>query len=173
MVIIVNGAIGTGKTAVAWELLNLFERAVMLDGDYFAALQPFSIFTPSDLAYVYEGLAHHIKFHCDHGFEHFIINYVFETGAELEKLEGFLPEIVGPVYKCLLHCQQNERDRRIRKRNNEDIEWEITRSAQLTEILQNSNRDGSLGPQVDTTTLSVQEVAQRVFSLTNNKNQKA
>ncbi|MEL7247618.1 MAG: hypothetical protein AAFO03_04345 [Bacteroidota bacterium] len=168
MVIIINGAIGTGKTTVAWELLNLFERAAMLDGDYFAALQPFSIFSPDDLTYVYQGLAHHIKFHTDHGFEHFIINYVFETAAELKKLKDLLPEAAGSVHEFVLHCQQNERDRRIRKRNNDDIEWEITRSAQLTDILRENNWDGGLGHLLDTTNLSVQEVAQHIRTLASN-----
>jgi hypothetical protein len=34
MIAILNGALGVGKTEVAWKLIEKFDRAIMLDGDY-------------------------------------------------------------------------------------------------------------------------------------------
>ena len=167
MVVVINGAIGTGKTTVAWELLNLFERAVMLDGDYFAAIQPFSIHSAQDLAYVYAGIAHQVTFHRAHGFENFIINYVLETPEELQKLANVLPQDCGVLHKFVLVCEQQERERRIRERKGDDVEWELSRSAQLTEILAKNNAKYELGPEVDTTSLRVSEVAQYIYERIN------
>src|SRR5512133_2808986 len=44
MIVIINGPLGVGKTSISWALLERFERAVMLDGDYLGAVQPFEIY---------------------------------------------------------------------------------------------------------------------------------
>jgi hypothetical protein len=44
MIVIINGPLGIGKTETAWALLDLFDRAVMLDGDYVGAVRPFAIY---------------------------------------------------------------------------------------------------------------------------------
>ena len=38
MIIIINGSLGVGKTEISWELIERFDRAVMLDGDYLGAV---------------------------------------------------------------------------------------------------------------------------------------
>lgn len=44
MIILINGPCGIGKTAISWELITRFDRAVMLDGDYIGAVHPFEIY---------------------------------------------------------------------------------------------------------------------------------
>jgi 2-phosphoglycerate kinase len=40
MIIIISGPLGVGKTEVAYTLIEKFDRAVMLDGDYLGAVHP-------------------------------------------------------------------------------------------------------------------------------------
>src|SRR3974390_2861125 len=54
MIVILNGPLGVGKTEVAWKLIEKFERAVMLDGDYLGAVHPFEIRDEQRVAYLYD-----------------------------------------------------------------------------------------------------------------------
>src|SRR3972149_1562590 len=56
MIVIINGALGVGKTETAWKLLEHFERAVMLDGDTIGAVQPFEIYDEQRIEYLYQTL---------------------------------------------------------------------------------------------------------------------
>ena len=54
MIVILNGPLGVGKTEVAWKIIEKFERAVMLDGDYLGAVHPFEIRDEQRVAYLYD-----------------------------------------------------------------------------------------------------------------------
>ena len=54
MIIIINGPLGIGKSETSWELLYLFDKAAMLDGDYLGAVQPFEIYDEQRIAHLYE-----------------------------------------------------------------------------------------------------------------------
>ncbi len=63
MVIIINGPLGVGKTEVSWALIEQFDRAIMLDGDYIGASHPFEIHDKQRVVYLYKTIAHLVKFH--------------------------------------------------------------------------------------------------------------
>jgi hypothetical protein len=86
MITIINGSIATGKSTTAWKLNERWEKSVMLDGDYLGAVNPFEIYDKRRIKYLYETMAHLITFHLKHGYEHFIINYVFESNKGLDLL---------------------------------------------------------------------------------------
>ncbi len=170
MIIIINGAIGAGKTSVSWALLEAFEQAAMLDGDYIAAVAPFSIFEPSDLEYAYRSIAELATFHFQNGYRTIIINYVFETVEELDKMKSLLALIDLPIHPFLLTCTAAERERRIRHRAtpHSDLEWEIPRSNDLHQILLKSADQGDLGEIVGTTSRSLEEVVAQIMDQINN-----
>jgi hypothetical protein len=49
-------------------------------------VNPFEIYDKRRIKYLYETMAHLITFHLKHGYEHFIINYVFESNKGLDLL---------------------------------------------------------------------------------------
>lgn len=168
MIILINGSIGVGKTAVSWALLPLFERAVMLDGDYFAAIHPFSIHEATDRHYVYRSIAEMVGFHVKNGYRNIIINYVFETADELESMCDLLRPTGLPIHAFLLRCDKDQQEKRIRQRNNDQLEWELSRSAVLNEQLHKNAQKAQLGQALDTSLLSISEVARSILALTQN-----
>lgn len=162
MIIIVNGAIGVGKTSVSWALLKRLEPAAMLDGDHIAAVSPFSVLEPSHLAYAYQSIAHLAHFHRQNAYQNIIINYVFETVTELDKMKALLGL---PVYAFVLTCERGERERRIRQRAtiHTNLDWEIPRSNALHQQLAGHSAEGALGLEIDTSKRTVEAVAEEIL----------
>jgi GrpB-like predicted nucleotidyltransferase (UPF0157 family)/predicted kinase len=165
MIVIVNGPLGVGKTEVAWKLIEKFERAIMLDGDYFGAVHPFEIYDKQRVDYLYQTLHHVIAFHVANGWHNFVINYVFETPESLAKLRHLLSDLDDVIYAFRLTCSLEEIDRRIRSRSNDPdrLAWESKRFREL-QAIQNANaRRGDLGFVIDTTNLSSDGVAEAIW----------
>jgi nucleoside-triphosphatase THEP1 len=78
MIIIINGPLGVGKTEVSGKLIEYFDKAVMLDGDYLGAVRPFDLHDPQRVEYLYQTIAHNVEWHVTHGYHNFVVNYVFE-----------------------------------------------------------------------------------------------
>ena len=89
MIIIINGSLGVGKSSVAEELHWKFEKSVYLDGDSLGAVHPFEIYDEARLDQLYRTLELLVGFHQKNGYDHFVINYVFE-------LSGFIAGFAGP-----------------------------------------------------------------------------
>lgn len=168
MIIIINGPLGIGKTETAWELLNMFERAVMLDGDYLGAVQPFEIYDEQRISYLYETLRLVAGHHYAHGYRNLVIDYVFETPESLAELRALLAELDAEIYTFRLTCSEEEIARRIRKRSSDPdgLTWELQRFRQLTEIQDANAQRGDLGVVIDTTRLSAREAARAIREMT-------
>lgn len=164
MIILINGPLGVGKSTVSWELLRAFERAVMLDGDYFAALQPFSIHRPADLDYVYQSMAHQLNFHFDNGYRNMIVNYVFEDEHAMQKLVLLLHHFQLPIFAFYLRCEAATCENRIRLRGNDQVEWETERSAALRLKMEEQAQQGSIGTIIDTTSCNPAEVVNAILT---------
>lgn len=170
MIVIINGPLGIGKTEVSWALLERFERAAMLDGDYIGgAVRPFDIFNPADISYVLRAIHHLAAFHKANGYADLVINYVFETPGQLEELRGRLRELDETIYAFRLTCAAAEHARRIRGRAErlaidlEEAAWELERGRALASILALAAERGDLGLEIDTTGLDAREVAAAIW----------
>jgi GrpB-like predicted nucleotidyltransferase (UPF0157 family)/chloramphenicol 3-O-phosphotransferase len=166
MIVIINGPVGVGKTEVAWKLIGKFDRAVMLDGDYLGAIHPFEIYDEQCAAYLYDTICHVARFHVDHGWNNLVVDYVFETPESLAQLRRALNEIDDVTYAYRLTCNAEEIDRRIRLRGNSDpafLAWELKRFRELQAIQTANAKRGDLGYVIDTTNLSIDEVADAIW----------
>ena len=167
MIVIINGPLGIGKTETAWELLAMFEKAVMLDGDFLGAVQPFKIDDEARVAYLYRTLAHVIAFHRENGYEHFVINYVFEHPDSLRDLRQRLALMDSEIYAFRLICAADEHARRIRQRRSlagdEQLAWELQRGPELAAIQERNALLGDLGFPLDTTLLSTRDAAKALW----------
>ncbi len=166
MIVILTGPCGIGKTSVAWELNARFDRAVMLDGDYIGAVQPFEIYDEQRITYLYRTLRHLIDFHItEGGYPNFVINYVFEEPESLADLREMLAMFEMPMPAYRLIGDDAEIAARIRRREHDPAEraWHLNRYRELVEIQARNARRGDLGTPVDTTGLTADEVAGAIW----------
>jgi GrpB-like predicted nucleotidyltransferase (UPF0157 family)/predicted kinase len=165
MIVIINGPLGVGKTEVAWKLIEKFDRAIMLDGDYLGAVHPFEIYDEQRVAYLYDTLCHVARFHVEHGWRNLVVDYVFEKPESLAQLRRALNEIDNVTYAYRLTCSAEEIDRRIRSRSSDPdrLAWESNRFRELQAIQHRNARRGDLGFVIDTTTLSIEGVADAIW----------
>ena len=169
MSIIINGSLGVGKTETSWELTALFERAVMLDGDYIGAVHPFEIHNSQRVEYLYQTIRHLIRWHQQNGYNDFVINYVFEKPESLARFKRMMLELSEVVYIFRLICAGAEQEQRIRARGEENLTWELKRFRELNAIQQAAANQGDLGYPLDTTGQSAAQVAQRIWQLSHEK----
>ena len=163
MIIIINGSLGVGKSSVA-DLLHIkFEKSVHLDGDYIGDVHPFEIYDKARIAYLYRTLEHLIRFHQENGYFNFVINYVFESADSLQALLGLLTPLDPDIHSYWLTCDEKEQARRIQNRNRSEIEWELKRFVELQLIQAKAARKGFIGKQVDTSGLTLQEIANEIW----------
>jgi hypothetical protein len=163
MIIVINGPLGIGKTETSWQLTQRFMRAVMLDGDYLAAIHPFDHDNPSHLDYAYEVFGLLVSFHRRTGIHDFVLNWVFESPASLQRLQAKLAPLEERMRIYRLVCTLQELEDRIHQRNLPELPWQLQRGRELHGILEHAAQAGDLGYVVDTTHLSITETAEIIW----------
>ncbi len=162
-IVVINGPLGIGKSTTAWALSEKFSKAVMLDGDYIAAFHPFDFYHQPHLDYAYSLFALLMRHHAAHGFRHFVVNWVLESAAQLAVLSAHFAPLGIPVYPYRLTADPAVIAQRIQQRANPDVAWELERAHTLHSILEAAAHQGDMGRVLDTTTLTAQEVAGRIW----------
>lgn len=163
MIIIINGSVGVGKTSVADQLHYKFERSVHLDGDAIGDVHPFIIYDDARIHHLYRTLALLVGFHQQNGYACFVINYVFESPESLQELLDLLLPLDPQIHTYWLTCNEEEQRRRIRGRGNKEIKWEMERFIELHKIQAAAAQRGFIGKPLDTSGLSVAEVADEIW----------
>lgn len=150
---------------MAWELAHLFDKSMMLDGDHIGAVHPFEIYDQARIEHLYQTFRHLIAFHQGYGYHNFVINYVFESPESLAHLKELLADLDPAVFAFWLRCDEAEMAERIRDRGRAKTDWELKRFWKLNTIQEAASRRGDIGTPVDTTSLTVPEVAQQIWDL--------
>ena len=158
-VIIVNGAMGVGKTTTARELTERLAPALFLDGDHMADFRPFDLYEPAHLDYIEDTLCHMVGFHAANGFERLVVAWVFESAERLAGFCGRLQADGHTVQAFRLTCAAHEHERRVRERGRDNLHWELNRHRELAEVLAAAASRGYLGRTLDVTELSADEAA--------------
>ncbi len=159
MIIIINGSVGSGKSTVSEELAVLFEKSVMLDGDYIGLIHPFEIYDDARIEYLYKTLLLLVEFHHSNGYTDFVINYVFESPESLGNLTSRLKTIIPEIHCFWLTCSEAEQKKRILKRERQEAEWELKRFSELNAIQEKAAEKGFIGERIQTDGLDCTEVA--------------
>lgn len=163
MIIIINGSLGVGKSSTGDELIRKFDKAIHLDADYIGNVHPFEIYDPARLDHLYRSLALLIGFHQANGYQHFVINYVFESADTLQALLDLLYPLDQAIHTYWLTCDPQEQARRIRGRKNDPLEWELKRAVELQTIQAQAARQGFIGNQVNTSSMRPDETAEIIW----------
>ena len=163
MIIIINGSLGVGKSSVSEELHWKFDKSVYLDGDHIGDVHPFEIYDEARIDHLYKTLALLVGFHQQHGYPNFVINYVFESPDSLEDLLNRLRPLDPNLHTYWLTCDPDEQAERIRRRQRDQLAWELERFVELRQIQSQAAQQGFIGVEIDTSGLSTAEVATRIW----------
>jgi chloramphenicol 3-O-phosphotransferase len=164
MIIIINGSVGVGKTSVAEELHWKFDKSVHLDGDHIGDVHPFEIYDEARIQHLYRTLALLVGFHQQNGYSNFVINYVFESPGSLQELLDLLQPLEASIHTYWLTCTAEEQASRIRSRGSTYLDWELNRFVELQRIQAEAAQLGFIGVEVDTTSLTSAEVAEKIWN---------
>lgn len=162
MIIILNGPCGVGKTTTAERLNMMLDRSVMLDGDYLGQVNPFEIYSEARIDHLYATFQVNIAHHQQYEYEHFIINYVFESETSLKDLMRRVQPLSPDIFVFRLYVSEEENERRICQRATDAVEWELNRCKVLSAIMEPFG-DG-IGERLDVTELTVDEVANLILT---------
>jgi deoxyadenosine/deoxycytidine kinase len=165
LIIVVNGPLGIGKSETSWQLMYQLPQSVMLDMDYVAcAFHSFNYYHQDHIDYSYATLRLLVEHHVRQGFSHFIINGVFESAEQLNRMHAVLSDLSLPFYAFRLRCDLEEIISRIRKRNRPDLDREIHRCGELVSILEEAAQKGDMGTVIDTTALTPEQAANEILA---------
>ena len=163
MINIINGSLGVGKSSVAEQLHFKFDRSVHLDGDYIGDVHPFEIYDDERIRYLYRTLELLIGFHQKNGYHNFVVNYIFESPESLQELLDLLQPLDSSIHTYWLTCNKEEQEKRICKRQHNELEWELNRFVELQQIQAKAAQQGFIGKEVDTTWLTSAEAAEKIW----------
>jgi deoxyadenosine/deoxycytidine kinase len=164
MIIIINGSVGVGKSTTAEQLHWKFKKSVCLDGDSIGNVNPFEIYDDARITHLYRTLALLIDFHQKNGYANFVINYVFESADSLQDLLDRLRPLDSSIHVYWLTCDKEKQAQRIRGRQRDNIAWELKRFVELQEIQRGAAQRGFIGNEIDTTDLTVEEAADKIWN---------
>ena len=140
MVIILNGPLGIGKSTLAEALTESIDKCVLLDGDHLIAGNP----PPVDgTGYLHSTIELLIAHHRRWGYQHFVIDHIWRTPAELADLQRRLSDIDVDQVRCfLLTLPLEENLRRIARRQGaralDEAEFEREAVAEERDVLYTS-----------------------------------
>jgi len=163
MIIIINGSLGVGKSSVSEELHWKFDKSVHLDGDAIGNVHPFKIYDNARIDHLYRTLELLVGFHQKNDYHNFVINYVFESPDSLQGLIDLLRPLDASIHTYWLTCDKEEQAKRIRGRQGDNLDWELRRFIELQQIQTEAARQGLIGIEVDTTSLTPAEVTENIW----------
>jgi hypothetical protein len=104
-----------------------------------------------------------ISFHQKNGYHNFVINYIFESPESLQELLNLLRPLDAAIHTYWLICNEEEQAKRIRRRQRDALEWELSRFVELQKIQAKAALQGFIGKEVDTTNLTSAEAGAEIW----------
>ena len=148
MIILLNGALGVGKSTLAEALVETLAFSVMLDGDRLLALNPPPV---GELEYLHTTIALLVQYHQRHGYRHFVVPYIWRSASEIADLRGRL-DPATTLHCFMLTVSPDENSRRIiaraRARVLDEHTFELNTSTEERSALA-AAPPGSLGVPLD------------------------
>lgn len=165
--ILVNGTMGAGKTAVCSELSKKLNNSVWLDGDWCWMMNPFTV-TEENKAMVIDNITYLLRnFLNNSGFEYVIFDWVMHQESIINDILNKLEDVQDfKIYKLTLTCSEAE----LRKRILKDVEGGL----RDMEVLQRSAERLSLYENMDTIKINtdnmdVEGAALEIMGIVSNK----
>ena len=160
--IIVNGTMGVGKSAVCSLLNKKLENSVWLDGDWCWMMNPF-IPNEENRAMVEDNINHLLRnFLNNPSFEYVIFNWVIHSEDIFEMILNKLSDLEFEVSKITLMCSEESLKRRILKDIADNLRDEgcIERSIERLPLYENMDTI-----KIDTSNISVKETVKKIIEI--------
>ena len=125
MIIVLNGPLGIGKSTLAEALAESIDGCVMLDGDFLVAANPAH---RDEIEHLHSTIALLVSHHREFGYQHFVINHIWRSPAELDDLRRRLVAADPDIHVFLLTLSADENVSRIERRAGarefDELDWE-------------------------------------------------
>jgi dephospho-CoA kinase len=135
MIIIVNGILGVGKSSTARMLAERIENSVYIQGDDHSEFEGFNPHHRQHIYTVLSGIASEVN--ALHHKSNIIVDYIFEDQGQLDHFISSLNKNHGLTH-LYIHCDEVEHIERVKRRNREDLEWELHRIIELRTVMHKS-----------------------------------
>jgi adenylate kinase family enzyme len=155
MIVIINGAPGTGKSKTA-ELLNeKIKQSAWIDGDWMLRINPRKG-TDEERKLRYEQISKVAKTYYEKGYTNIIISFVYPGPTSLSQQISFLSSIDDVVVVSLItNSEELQRRHSTDSYKREDIESSIELNNKIKQL---SNSEF-----IDNTAISIQEVVEEII----------
>ncbi|HHE38953.1 MAG TPA: nucleotide kinase [Candidatus Cloacimonetes bacterium] len=156
--LIINGTLGVGKTAVCEKLYKKLENSIWLDGDWCWMMNPFKV-TEENKRMVEDNITHLLKnFLKNPTFEYVIFSWIIHQEYIYKILLNKLQSTNFELKKITLMCSENELLKRMKrgKRSDEEIRKSI-------EYLKSYPEHDSI--KIETSDISVDETVEMVLDV--------
>ncbi len=167
MLILVTGPIGAVKTELSYGLLKVFNQMVILNGEWFAAMQPFSWDKKSDVATVYQSLALMIQFHEKLGKTRFVLILNYQMAIQIKEFLPMLNPKQMPVRAFRLRCSDDQLQHRSQLSNLENKNTDMVNLVRQQKLFDGAFLTNIPFMVVDVTHLNEQETVRRVRTMIN------
>ncbi len=118
--IIINGTMGAGKTAVCRELYTKFDNSVWLDGDWCWMMHPWN-FTEENKKMAMENIRFLLKsFLKNPSFEYIFFSWVIHREEIFDDMLSYLDDLPFKLYKISITCSEEELRRRLLIENSDE-----------------------------------------------------
>ncbi len=160
--IIVNGTMGVGKTAVCRSLYKKIQRCVWLDGDWCWMMNPWMV-TEESKRMVEDNVTHLLRnFLTNLSFDYVIFCWVIHHENIFDLILNPLRDLQFTLIKVTLTCSEKELKSRILKdKSHNPDETRLERAIQRLKLYNSMNTI-----KIDTTSLTVEESANQILKLT-------
>ncbi|MBL4930960.1 AAA family ATPase [Clostridium paridis] len=162
--VIINGAMGIGKTTTCRELYKSLDNSVWLDGDWCWMINPF-VANEENIEMVQKNINYMLNsFLNNSSIEYIVFNWVIHLEEIFESILKNLDNIEYEVYKITLMCSEEGLRKRIGKdvENNLRDEDCINRSLDRLKLYKDMNTI-----KIDTSDLTVSETVERIKEIIN------
>lgn len=149
--IIINGTMGAGKTAVSKRLLEILQPSVFLDGDWCWNMNPFVV-NEENKAMVMDNITHLLKVYLNNsGYEYLIFCWVIH---QEEIFDQILKPLLGcdfTLYKISLICSESSLRRR--------LEADVQNGGRTPDVIERSVQRITLYEKMDTVNIDVSDIS--------------
>ncbi|MGB0455138.1 MAG: GNAT family N-acetyltransferase [Bacteriovoracaceae bacterium] len=163
---IINSTLGAGKTEVSSRLSAMLPNSIIVRGDDISSsLNEFSVYDEKKIFECLELISNEVN-HLSNDYSNIILDYVFETSEQMNYL---LARVNEGIDKYIFYIKVSEKEvcRRIRMRNREQAEWELTRTVEILSKQLNAQNIGKLGTEIESDGVLVDDVALQILNYLN------
>ncbi len=156
MIVIINGAPGTGKTKTAEVLLSQTFQSAAIDGDWLLGINPRNG-TDDERRLRYKQIAGVIKVYIENGYKTIFVTFVYPGATSLSEQIELLSFDKVRVISLITEPEQLKKRHADDPREREEVESSIKLNDQIKQL---SNCDF-----IDNTNLSPEETAEKISKL--------